>query len=482
MSNYTLTDSGYGLIDYPIIAFSDLVVSLDGIKQQLVSFKRDSLGYYNYVDSRPIADYSTINDLSLSTNGEWIFVSNYDFRVTSRQILRIDSNGIFANETYTIDAGQYSWMFDDGSVASFDADGIKTFNFNGTDWTITRTEIPEGYPELAYSWFRRQSNYIYTSVQVSKVPETYEALIMARQPNHTWALVETIPLFDTDLGGDLIILYDGNDTIILGSGTGYGTDGRISVRHRENDWQAVQNITLDTVGIVEYNQIGSFFAQNIQFVDQNTIVATAPHDGYYNQTVFIGGSIIWIERDESSGIWTPTKRATSNNPATFGVGLAVLDKQVITFEVESYVTIDGGNYYGNSTLYLTRAAPCLLEPTDVTCHNLTWTSCDTLPDNTNQLNVSSLYTINTSIGCGQVSVQQSGFARGSQSVMVEFTFTRSGFNDVICTSVISCTSSAPTTSQQPTESSRPSKISVGHQISGTNVLTLLAVFVAVLHM
>lgn len=340
-------------------------------------------------------------------------------------------------------------MFDDGSIVAFDQDKIRTYNFNGSNWIMTKDETPDSYP-ISQTWRRIQSNYVFSVTQVAL--DVYVAHIMAQKPDGTWMLKETIPILDTDiLGGYFNVLYDGNDTVIFGMGSSYGTDGRIVIKNRNDNWTPIQNITVGTIGIVEYDYVGSFFGQQIQFVDQNTLVATAPHSGYVNATTFNGGSVTWFERIIATGLWTPTKQATSSNYATFGVGLAVVNKRVLTFEAESYIT-NWEEFYGNSSLYLTSAASCTVEPTAVTCQNVTLASCDSLPDNVSQLNLTALYTVNTFASCGQVSVQQTGFEIISQSALVEFTFSRSGVDDVTCTAVISCTSPAPISGQQPTSS------------------------------
>jgi hypothetical protein len=443
---------------------------VDAVQQELVSYKLDSSGVYNRKDSIsiPAESLSYSKDYSLSSSSGWILLS-VDGLSPTHQIFKIDAEGIFSNKTYPLTGFRYCFMFATASVVAFREDQISTYTFVESSWMILRTEKPTSYTNYG-TWQRIQPNYVYRFVRVGET-EDYSAEIWTRLENG-WGLAETIPLIGRELSNYFNVLYDGNDTVVMSFGS-YGF-GEFFVRRKvNNEWLLTQNLTEADVGFVSNNtDFGSFLGRSIQLVDHNTIVATAPYEGFTNDFSTVGGSIVWLERDKA-GVWRATKRAQSKNQVTYGIGLVVLDTDVITFESVSNISLVNGEYAFNQSLYLTRASPCSVEPNDVTCQSLEASSCDSLPSTGEQLNVTSLFTINGPVNCGPISAHQTAFRKESETVEIDFTFSRSGVNNVTCTSVISCTMSPPQTNSPRSTTSAGLTFVVNLSLLASFVLALL---------
>ncbi len=411
-------------------------------------YKRGPDNNYNVVDSRQTTALVTDSKKqipNLSTNGNWIAVVANPyvdlFQLNASRLITKAYSFYFPNTT--------GWIFPDDTFVALWPDAIRTYEFDGQNWTLIQEEVPQQYTTLV------PANIVDFRPILMKVGPNYftgfttnSTFVYERHANRSWSLVTNIPTEPILDSAIRHVLYNGFDTIIVSSvlSTSLRIEAaRIYTKNNTNgQWTLTQ--TLYTTEL-EMNSQG-YFPLAAEMMSNSAFVLAAPVDLINdNQT----GSLYWYDRDES-GSWIYTRRirsaeSASSEVSSFGFAIAPVDNTVLAYQCT----------LSELSCYLYRAEGCFFEPTNVTCHDQVSPSfCDT------NITITDYYTINTRSNCGAVEAHLDGIKATEAGIELALRFTRDGAKDVSCTATKLCDRSAsPSTVSVPVAQPHASVVSHG---------------------
>ncbi len=441
-------------------AHGDLAISFDYVTNHTLVFKRLSdTGNYYIADSRALTGRGTyLQQLTLSTNGNWIAAVSYP----NAELLQLSSNGSTTSQLYEIYVENATgWLFPDNTFVALWPDAIRTYEFDGTKWNLTRTDVPHRYTALVPRDMDLTQRLLKVGPNFFSGFTSNSTFVYERHANRTWSLLAEIPTENLS-GSDLrFVLYNGLDTIIttcaLTKFDGLSLEAaRIYTKNANDEWIMTQILYTNELHL----SLVGFFPVAAEMITSDAFVLSAPFTNEIGGAPE-SGAIFWYERDDA-GTWSYTRRiSTAQGPDTFyfGLALAQVDNTVLSYQC---------NNEQNFACYLARADGCLIEPTNVTCHDQVSNSCEA------DINIIDYYTINTLSKCGTVEAHIDSLQATPKGIQLELRFTREGARDVTCTATKLCDRPVPPVSVSvPVSQPQASLVSQG---TNNNVAKLLATF------
>lgn len=394
---------------------------------------------------------------AVATNGKWFGYAQSGQTV----VFKLDSSNEAIEMATIEDMGPVIKFLGDDSLIIISTSSIRSYQFNGTEWTLiteTITEINIQFPSYAAHFFDDDHLALFSS------PQT--ALFLTRSTNNSWSVVDSLETNSTSALTS--IAWNGNDTVMLGAvQNSFGLEsGVLSIYTKDqlNEWKLQRTINASelTTGV-------AYFTLSLQAADANTFYVGAPLDGFF-QTAISGGSVFIFTRNMNL-LWEPTVRISSTAiNVLFGTDILITDQEIVFGSIAQ-----GGD---GLVTYLHSLPMCYFDPINVTCSDTIMESCDTLTD----IEIPQLYMDNTP-QCGAALIQQDQLSLGfNGSVIIHLEFQRNANNKASCDVLITCrTPSTPNQVTVPTTNAPGTTSGSLHSYHYMSLGSILVMAIALLH-